>query len=248
MNEIVSDKPPLQVEYIGETPHSIKDTSLPWIAFYCAYPHEFSSNVVEDLQSIMSLGGYIVSLEIAQGKHLETEGQHYHFLIQCSINDYNSYVKRVLRETYKLRGQCRKGLPKQYGRVKKPLEDVERMGSYVCKDSCIITNLETKDIERMYDASYKKKSEHDLRDEVMDFIDSQYVRSDEWTTDVLSRGFETNINQACGEIKLCIIRFFRGKPEHRMPVRSKLCYYAQYYCMYHKASLFSDEEILHYFY
>lgn len=239
--------------YAQAPAHSIQDTTMPWIAFYIAKAHEDSSEVVEDLQTIMSLAGYLISLEIAPGKHLETNGEHFHFLLQCHVIDYNSYVKRILRHKYNLRGQTKKGLPKQYGRVKQPLEDVERMGAYVCKDARIFTNLAQKDIDRMFDASFKKKDEKDLRHLVMIYIDEQYCREtanvgyhDGNMHENLTKLSEMNIEAY--SIKLLIVRFFRQNPEHRMPLRSKISYYLQYYAMYHKPGLFSDEDICVYFF
>lgn len=102
---------------------------------------------------------YLICGEVAEGKHVETDGEHMHIWCKMKEADYHKYTK-VLKTKYKLRGRATVGRPRQYGKIKS-IESVERLQIYMMKDqdaknSMVRTNMKDEEIETMKGKSFKK--------------------------------------------------------------------------------------------
>lgn len=113
---------------------------------------------------------YVISHEIADdGKHEETKGSHFHFLVQMTPEDYHNFCKRVFIDKWKLRGRAIKGKPRQYGKTKE-IRDVDKALSYCVKamdegKDTIRTNMSKEEIECAFAHSFKKsKKKNDYED------------------------------------------------------------------------------------
>ena len=53
---------------------------LEWHAFFAAIKHEHSEEVLDVLQKY-DIGRYIVSREKSEGSHVDTDGEHFHFMV-----------------------------------------------------------------------------------------------------------------------------------------------------------------------
>ena len=80
---------------------------------------------------------YVVSLEIAQNKHKQTNGEHFHIFIYApsskNIKKTATNIQKHFVEKYKLRGKAKDGIGRQYGAC--TLRDPDTMLMYCIKDN-----------------------------------------------------------------------------------------------------------------
>jgi hypothetical protein len=138
---------------------------LEWHAFFAAIKHEHNEEVLDILQKY-DIGRYIVSREKVEGAHADTDGEHFHFMVEMYRTDYNRLAKRLFIDRFKLRGRACVGHPRQYGKVKN-IENVELMQAYTVKDGNVSTNLTDEELEVLKEKSYKKENKRKLYDAVM---------------------------------------------------------------------------------
>jgi len=148
---------------------------LEWHAFFAAIKHEHSDEVLEVLQKY-DIGRYIVSREKSDSSHVDSDGEHFHFMVEMTRTDYNRYAKRMFIDRFKLRGRAVVGHPRQYGKVKN-IENVELMQAYTVKDGNVSTNLTDEELEILKNKSYKKENKRKLYDAVMSALHQVY---EEW--------------------------------------------------------------------
>lgn len=127
---------------------------LPYQAFMGAIKHTHREEIKEILQEY-NIGKYIISNEISKDSHLETNGEHLHFVVEMSNEDYHRFSKRVFIDKFQLRGRATKDKPRQYGKVSK-IKNIEKMKAYSLKDGDYISNLDPKELDQLYQQSYKK--------------------------------------------------------------------------------------------
>lgn len=138
---------------------------LQWHAFFAAIKHEHSDEVLSILQ-MYDIGRYIVSREKSEESHVDSDGEHFHFMVEMYPTDYTRFAKRVFIDRFKLRGRATVGHPRQYGKVKN-IENVELMQAYTVKDGNVTTNLTEEELENLKTRSYKKENKRKLYDSVI---------------------------------------------------------------------------------
>lgn len=138
---------------------------LQWHAFFAAIKHEHSDEVLSILQ-MYDIGRYIVSREKSEGSHVDSDGEHFHFMVEMYPTDYTRFAKRVFIDRFKLRGRATVGHPRQYGKVKN-IENVELMQAYTVKDGNVSTNLTEEELENLKVKSFKKENKRKLYDAVI---------------------------------------------------------------------------------
>lgn len=181
---------------------------MDYIAFFCCASIDHFDYLEQTLLEY-DIGLYIISHEIAEGKHTDTNGSHFHFLVQMKDEDYTKFRKRVFIDKLKLKGQARNGTSRQYGKVKQ-IENLDRLKAYTVKDNNFRTNLTPKEIETICEQSFKKEQELDLRDELMNYLlheqesrDAMMEQYDKWNTiaDIIkffktNKKYKPNLNRA----------------------------------------------------
>ncbi len=102
--------------------------------------------------------------------------EHYHFLVQIDDAEkfYTRYRKKVFIDKYKLRGQAKKELRRQYGKVKS-IEDIEKMASYTVKDEAFrVYNIEQEEIDDIIDKAFNKSDrEKLLKDRMCKYVETE---------------------------------------------------------------------------
>lgn len=197
---------------------------MDYIAFFCALKHSTDN---EDflLNSLLSydIGEYLIVRETAQDSHKLTNGEHYHFLVQMKNDDYTRYRKRVFIDRYKLRGQAKGGMGRQYGKVNY-LKDPDRMAVYMLKetkDNVVATTMTPQQLDSWKEQSFKKGEKDTYKDRV-----EAYVVESLWKShrDVLLQVMgETYANNNCAiqvqdihhEIAKCYVRFVRENAQSK---------------------------------
>jgi len=143
-----------------------------YLAFMGALEHSHFDYLENTLKEY-DIGSYIVSAEVSSTSHEATKGQHFHFLVEMTDQDYTRFSKRVFIDKFKLRGRAVKGLPRQYGKVKQ-IENLEQMKRYTVKDGNFRTNLTDIEIETLVENSFQKDEKKKIQDELMEILLEQF--------------------------------------------------------------------------
>lgn len=143
-----------------------------YLAFMGALEHSHFDYLENTLKEY-DIGSYIVSAEVSSTSHEATKGQHFHFLVEMTDQDYTRFSKRVFIDKFKLRGRAVKGLPRQYGKVKQ-IENLEQMKRYTVKDGNFRTNLTDTEIQELVENSFQKDEKKKIQDELMEILLEQF--------------------------------------------------------------------------
>ena len=164
---------------------------MEYIAFFCAVRHsDDNESFMVDTLKLYTIGRYLIVRETSiETTHSETDGQHYHFLVQMTNEDWIRYRKRVLIDHFKLRGRASPGKPRQYGKVAY-LKSPERMAIYMCKDileetnglgdvleesNVVATTMSKTQLELWHSQSSAKAGRLVLREKVIKFLSECYI-------------------------------------------------------------------------
>lgn len=144
---------------------------MEYISFMAGIQHKEIDYVEETLQEY-AIGQYIIGMEKSTSAHKELDGEHMHFCVQMTQDDYHRYSKRVFIDRFKLRGRAQKDKPRQYGKVKS-IDNIDKMLSYTTKDGHFRTNMSSEEIKKIYEASYQKKDWQDEETKLFTYLSKQ---------------------------------------------------------------------------
>lgn len=160
-----------------------------YIAFFAAIKHspETETFLIESLKSY-DIGSYLVVRETVVNAHKLTNGDHYHFLVQMTNDDYIRYRKRVFLDHFKLKGRATKECGRQYGKVNY-LKDPDRMAVYMVKDHgdgdpVVATTFSEAQLTSWFEKSFKKSEQKGYKDSLKVYVDDNLeidqLKDDEW--------------------------------------------------------------------
>ncbi len=125
------------------------------ITFYLAMKHCFVNEVHKLIDEYStSETKYVITRETCKNSHKETDGEHFHVVVEWDEKLYIKFKREVITKIWKLKGQARNGIGRQYGKEKVGNED--KMISYVLKDQLVPSPDEC----RMYDSDGNFTQEH----------------------------------------------------------------------------------------
>ncbi len=171
-------------------------TTNDWIAFMC----HLDRGYFNDIQTILDEYNpqrYIIAYE-------NEPYEHFHFLVQIEepATFYTRFRKRVFIDKYKLRGQAKKDLPRQYGKVR-DIEDLNKMASYTVKNEDFrVYNIDEEEINEIIENSFNKSDKIKLlKDKMIIHVESAltkggfvlYVEHEQIATIIIQFCFENNI-------------------------------------------------------
>lgn len=201
-----------------------ESNEIGYIAFMCACYH-INYNYLEDTLKEYNIGLYLMAAETTSDSHKETNGEHFHFLVQMSDTDYHKYAKRCFKDKLKLRGQARDGNPRQYGKVKK-IEDIERMAAYTIKQGNIRTNMTESQLETYKKITFTTKDEMAYEDELYEYLSHTAIHDNH------SPYVGQKLTSYNG-IALYVVKFVRKHKKKIYFNRNKLDKYVRYYQTYY---------------
>lgn len=139
-----------------------------WVAFM-AHIAETEFDTIEEILKEYNPQRYIIALE-------KEPYNHYHFMVQIENPEkfYTKYRKRVFIDKYKLRGQAKKELCRQYGKVK-DIEDLEKMASYTIKNEDFrVYNIEQEELDNLIDKAFNKTDKEKLlKDRMIQYVEEE---------------------------------------------------------------------------
>lgn len=153
-----------------------------WIAFMAAIKHEHREYMLQVLKEY-DIGYYIISFETSNTSHVETSGEHMHFVVQMTEKDYHTLTIRVFKNKFGLRGRAADGKPRQYGKVKE-IENLQKMKAYTLKEGDYVTNIPDEEIEMLYAMSSSKKEQEEQDDELMKHLGKIELRKEIYDHDM----------------------------------------------------------------
>lgn len=224
------------------SPTLVDDCQPRFIAFMAVIPHADISYIVDVIQEYNTVTQYLISLEVTKTAHQDNSGEHMHFLTDMSDKEYTTFSDRVFRKRYHLRGQAKKGLSRQYGKLR-DIHDLERMGAYTVKDGNIRTNLSDSIIARWASLSFKRDDEIDFREKLYLFLDESDIPSFLIGDDGVSLITNTFDYKEPTYLRLCVLKFYREDNKMKIPT-SRTCHmYVTGYMMYHAKNKYTIEEV-----
>lgn len=170
---------------------------MDYLAFMAAITHEHFDYLEETLKEY-NIGLYIIAAETCDA-HAETKGQHFHFLVQMSQQDYHKYCKRVFKDKHQLRGRPVSGKPRQYGKLAQ-IHNLEKLKAYTVKGKDIRSNMEQKDLDIYLEKSF-------VRDEKTKFTDDLFKKLNEyklqsWTISRYGISDDIDYNSSAGNYRV----------------------------------------------
>lgn len=216
-------------------------SKLEYIAFMCA-AHHLNYDYLEQTLKEYPIGLYLIAAEKATDSHIETNGEHFHFLVQMTDTDYHKYSKRVFKDKLKLRGQAKDGKPRQYGRVKK-IEDVTRMAAYTIKQGNIRTNMTEAQLAAYKAVTFVAKEQQSFDEELYEYLSNNAVQT-------IDTGLEVNKGMrliSYNSIGLYVIKFIRQHKNRISVNRAKIEKYIRTYQMYYLKEELTDEQLFNQF-
>jgi hypothetical protein len=108
---------------------------------------------------------------------------HFHFVIEFEKEpdrNYHNLCKRVFKDKYNLRGQAKKGQPRQYGALKK-IENIDKMCAYTLKDGNFKTNMSQDDIDRYILISRDNCKKLEYREKILKHLEEMKITNPAYT-------------------------------------------------------------------
>lgn len=210
-------------------------SDLEYIAFMCACEHKLYDYLEETLKEY-AIGKYLMAAEVTKDSHSETNGEHFHFLVQMTDADYHKYSKRCFKDKLKLRGKAIDGKPRQYGRVKQ-IENIDRMAAYTIKQGNIRTNMTEAQLNAYKQITFESKEEKNFEDELYSFLLTEAKYGDK------SPLFGQRLTKT-QDIGLYIVKFVRNYKTKIHLGRNKLTKLIDYYQLHYLKEEMTDEKYL----
>lgn len=217
----------------------IMDPHPSYIAFMAVIPHSYADYLEQTLQEYDSVTQYIIGLETSTKTHQDNSGQHFHFFTDMSSKHYHTFSDRVFKKKFHLRGQARKGLPRQYGKIK-DIHDLDKMAAYTVKDGNIRTNMNENTIQHYIDNSFKKEEESTLREKIYEYFDALTYDSND-STSLLSL-YQYKCWKDPTFLRIHLFRYFREYTD-KIPNRNQINNIIIGYMLHHQKDLYSLEEV-----
>lgn len=141
--------------------------------FFLALPHSYKDQLWEYLNNYLHPSARLVmAWETSQFTHKETNGEHFHIACDMSDNTYEAFKKTIIIKQFKLRGQARDGIGRQYGVIsEKKIRDETKFLSYTLKNNnYIFRNFDLETLQSLYSKSYIKDIEKSLDQKVCEYL------------------------------------------------------------------------------
>ncbi len=141
--------------------------------FFLALPHSYKDQLWEYLNNYLHPDARLVmAWETSQFAHKESNGEHFHIACDMSDNTYEAFKKTIIIKQFKLKGQARDGIGRQYGLIsEKKVRDETKFLTYTLKNNnYIFRNFELEDLQNLYSRSYIKDIEKSLDQKVCEYL------------------------------------------------------------------------------
>lgn len=121
-----------------------------WCALFIRYPQGCGDNLYDILIKQITSYKNIKHFLIAK------EEDHFHLMLQCPDQDYQNWIKSVIKNVPFSLGGKNSGSDGHYGKVKL-IKNLDKMLSYTLKDGCYVSTFgHTEWFKRQLEQSYKK--------------------------------------------------------------------------------------------
>ena len=154
---------------------------------------------VEETLKEYDIGGYVIGIETEPYHHM-------HFAVEITERDYHKFAKRVFKDKFKLRGQAKSGLCRQYGKTKS-VKDIDKMLAYTVKDGNVRSNLEDGQLEKAFEQSFKREEKLEFIEMCAKELEAWYIKFCEDNSDVMP----SMNNPSLRDLRIGVIGIFRKK-------------------------------------
>lgn len=174
-------------------------------------PYEFQKEIVKTIK-VYDTEEYLVAYEAENSKG--EEKPHYHIIVYTSYKNCTNIIQHFVRK-YELSNKSGKvGGLRKYGRLKQPIENLEKLKQYCCKEGNVLSSYSNEVIDDLYRKSFNKRQ--NIKEKICRTLDEK---------------FKTRYNTDSGEIKEQIIQILI---DFKIHIRKSLV--DSYYIWYSQAS------------
>jgi len=213
---------------------------LPWKGFFVGIKHIHKDDVFNLLMEY-KIGGYIIGYETAPDSHLETDGEHSHFILQISPQDYHNFSERLKRK-YKLRLKALdKKRPRQFGALTK-IEKLDKLKAYTLKDGDYKSNLSEKELKELAGMSYRKETIHTLWDKLVEHLHQVPYPTGPCTQTFINAGRGTS-DEYARALRRAIIEFHVVNKTNKSLTKTTVESAQRKYIMYHAKGLPDNDRV-----
>lgn len=208
---------------------------------------------IKEFKNHCTSSRYTLGFETSKHTHKHTEGKHIHVYAEITPQQYKAFIYRLKYLKIPLYGRVTDGIPRSYG-VVKHVRDPLKMLAYTIKGGDFLSTETSEVIKEAQAISYEKEEPLlTLRNSIIEYLDAN-IRPSFRTfpsndTDGIEEGWcyiPDTRHTLVANLKLAVIQFFRKDPTLKMPAKTKVLYFIQYYLMYHV--FIPDTQVLHLFY
>lgn len=224
---------------MGITLEANESDALPWKGFFAAIRHEFKGDVF-DLLNEYKIGGYIIGYEVTEGAHVETDGQHMHFVVQISSHDYHNFSERLKRK-YNLRAKALKDKPRQFGALTK-IEKLDKLKAYTIKDGDFKSNLSEKELKELSGMAYRKETIHTQWEKLVKHLDCVPYPDGMCTQTFINAGMGA-FNEYTRALRRAVIEFHVVNKTQKSLTKSSVESAQRKYIMYHAKGLRDEDRV-----
>ena len=202
------------------------------IGFFVALEHSYKDDFVKDVESYLDDNArYIISMETAKDKHVETKGEHFHFVGDMTEKQYDTFRKTIFVKKHQRQGVARNGVGRQYGKIGK-IRDETKLMQYTCKDNNIIyKNIDLKTTQELIQKSYHKEDRQFPLKELMEYLKTN---SNNYYDNEVDNGWIHDSHVEFYKIEFDIIQFYMDnstceKTITKSQIKSIVTKYLMYY-------------------
>lgn len=216
-----------------------------YVAFYVAAPHHKLQPIMDEYTLAHNLRNNLtIGYEISKHSHKQVQGEHIHVLAKWTDKQYRAFIQFLKTKDINMQGRAIRDQPRTYGKVNK-IKDFKKMLAYTIKGGQFISTESLDLIAECRDISFQKEEDtiSTLRILILEYLDKTL----EWKRENFCGSGVPPFKQQghmyplhCSEytplcyVKASIVQFFRDNCDYKMPCKSRVMYFAQYYMMYHK--------------
>jgi len=226
-----------------------------YVAFYVAGDCQALKDIFFHFVEDNKLPSYTISYEVSKESHSWCSGSHIHVLAKWSDKNYRAFMAKLKSLDFPMFGRATPDQPRTYGKVKH-IRDFHKMLVYTIKGGDY-TSTESADlISKCKEISFEKEDiTSECREKINKFLDENASLTTDnhhanWSQPHPQGFFYPTDSEysILSYLKLFVIRYFRkNKDKLKLPSKSKVMYFVQYYLMYHRSDI-KDEQILELFY
>lgn len=156
--------------------------------FFVDSPLEIFDELENTVKIKYGIDEYLIAFEPCNDKG--EQKPHYHFIVYTTLKNCINLIQKLVKD-YNLSTKGQKGGRRKYGRLKQPINNLEALKRYCCKDGNVRSSYSDEILNDLYRKSFKK-DDKSLKLKCLRFVEDNTV---------------SQLHVSLEDIRLSIIKF-----------------------------------------